>query len=223
MAYEFLKKLFTANDDGTTNALTYEELEKLIDGDNGLKIANIADGGYVDAQKHERIAEELKGVKKQLSEANGKIQEFKDMDIEGIKKAAEEYKESSEASIKELQEKLEKQDAIYSAKEFLNGYEFSSEFAKESVLNRFLEQGFKKDDSGKYLGAEDYMKSMKETHPDAFKADEPVPTPETKPTFAPNNGGNPPANGGKKMTLDEVMAYVNANPGTNIDALLDQM
>ncbi len=47
MAYEFLKKLFGKNEDGTPKSLTYDELETAIDGDKKLRIVNLEDGGYV--------------------------------------------------------------------------------------------------------------------------------------------------------------------------------
>lgn len=222
--YEFLKKFFEANEDGTTVPMTFEQLEEKINADSNIKIVDLSAGGYVDKQKHDRIAEELKGTKEQLTTANEQIQQFKDMDIEGIKKASEEYKVQSEASIKELQDKLDAQDMLFSAKEFLRGFEFSSEFAMESVLNKFMEQGFKKDENGKFLGADDYMKGLQESHPDAFKqAEEPKAEPQNQPFFSPNGGSQPPEAGAKKWTLEEVMAYANENPNTNIDALLDKM
>lgn len=219
MAYEFLKKLFGQNEDGTDKALTYTELEALLDAEGGPKVVDLSAGGYVDKQKSDRLSEELKGVKGQLAEANKKIQEFKDMDIDGIKAAAEAYKTESEASIKALQDKLDAQDARHSAEKFLSQYEFSSSFAAEAVLDKFISQGFKKDENGHYLGADDYMKGLKESNPDAFK-EEPAPAPEP-PIFTGGGAPNPPGGSGKKMTLDEIMAYANSNPGTNIDALID--
>lgn len=223
---EFLKKLFGTNEDGTEKAMTWSELETLLSVEGAPKIVDLSAGGYVDKQKHDRIKEELTGTKEQLAAANAKIQEFVDMDIDGIKNAAAEYKATSEASIKELQDKLEQQDNLYSAKDFLRGYEFSSEFAGETVLNQFLAQGFKKDEDGKYLGAEDYMNGLMEKHPDAFKPKEVKQAEESKnnPFFSRGGGNlNPPNNDGNPWTLEQVMEYANNNPGANIDALLDKM
>ena len=218
MKYEFLQKLFGTNEDGTEKALTYSELEALLDAEGGPKVVDLSAGGYVDKQKSDRLSEELKGVKAQLADANKKIQEFTDMDVDGIKAAAEAYKTESEASIKALQEQLDAKDAMYAAKDYLSKYSFSSTFAAEAILQKFIEQGFKKNEAGAYLGADEYMKGLKESNPDAFKVEQPG----GQPQFAGGGAPNPPGGSGKKMTLDEIMAYANANPGTNIDALLDE-
>ena len=39
MAYDFLKKLFPANEDGTPKAMTFEELEAAINADKGISLS----------------------------------------------------------------------------------------------------------------------------------------------------------------------------------------
>ena len=56
--YEYLKKLFAEGE-----ALTWEQLEAKIAAEKNLKLANIADGGYVAKEKLDAKITELSGVK----------------------------------------------------------------------------------------------------------------------------------------------------------------
>ena len=86
--YEYLKKLFKEVD-GQPEAITAEELIKRIQADKNLNIVNLKEGGYVSKDKFDAKETELTGIKTQLADANKEIQSYKDMDIEGIKKSAQ--------------------------------------------------------------------------------------------------------------------------------------
>ena len=62
-------------------------------------------GKDIEAEKQKLTAQkaELDGIKKQLNEANQQIESFKGMDIEGIKKAAEDWKVKAETAELEAQ------------------------------------------------------------------------------------------------------------------------
>lgn len=223
MAYEFLKKLFGANEDGTPKAMTYEELETAIDADEQLKVANVADGNWVTKETYDADKVELEETKKLLSEANTTIQSYEDMDIEGIKKSASDWKEKYDTDTKALKDKLDAQATEFAAKEFMSQYKFTSPLAQKAAMSEFMAKEFKRGDDGKFLGAEDFMAQMKEANPGAFVADDPAPPadpPAPKPRFAPPNPANPPKNG-KKMTLTEKMKYAAENPGVNVDTLFE--
>ena len=88
-----------------------------------------------------------------------------------------------------------------------------------------MKQEFKRDENGKFLGADDFMASMKEANPGAFVAEEP-PAPEDtpptlKPHFAPPKPATPPK-GGKKMSLTEKMKYASENPGIDVNTLFEE-
>ena len=79
MAYDFLKKLFPANEDGTPKAMTFEELEAAISADKGISLVNLKDGGYVSADKYSAKETELKGVQavyELYAPLQQKLQEF---------------------------------------------------------------------------------------------------------------------------------------------------
>lgn len=226
MAYEFLKKLFGSPKEGEKpKAMTYEELEAAIDADAKIQVVDIKAGGYVTKETLDTKDTELGGVRKQLEEANKEIQSYKDMDIDGIKKAAEDWEEKYKTDTEALSKKLEDQATEFAAKEYIGKYSFTSDLAREAATAAFMKQEFKLDENGKFLGADDFMASMKEANPGAFVAEEP-PAPEDtpptpKPHFAPPKPANPPK-GGKKMSLTEKMKYASENPGIDVNTLFDE-
>lgn len=158
--YEFLKKLFKEVD-GQPEAITAEELIKRIQADKSLNIVNLKDGGYVSKDKFDAKETELSGVKQQLTDANATIQSYKDMDIEGIKKSAQEWENKYKTDTKALNDKLAEQERAHQTDMFLSGYKFTSKAAQAGIRAEFEKKGFKLED-GVFLGAKDYMKSLME-------------------------------------------------------------
>ncbi len=83
---DFLKDLFG------DKALSFDDFKKVLEGAKTIKLANLADGGYVSKEKFDTKETELKNINIQLTEANKQIESFKGMDVEGIKKAADDWK-----------------------------------------------------------------------------------------------------------------------------------
>ena len=105
--------------------------------------------------------------KEQLETANTTIQSYKDMDIEGIKQSASDWEKKYNDDLKAMQDKLEGQAYDFALKEYVSGYQFTSDLVKEAVIAQLKAQGFKLND-GKFLGADDFMKQLKEANPSAF-------------------------------------------------------
>lgn len=105
--------------------------------------------------------------KEQLETANTTIQSYKDMDIEGIKQSASDWEKKYNDDLKAMQDKLEGQAYDFALKEYVSGYQFTSDLVKEAVITQLKAQGFKLND-GKFLGADDFMKQLKEANPSAF-------------------------------------------------------
>lgn len=224
MAYEFLKKLFGTPKEGEEpKAMTYEELEAAIDAAKDIQIVDIKAGGYVSKEKLDAKITELNGVKDQLKNANAEIQSYKDMDIDGIKDSAKEWESKYNAETKALQDKLDAQAKEFAAKEYMSKFKFTSPLAEKAAMAEFMAKEFKLGEDGKFLGADDFMESMKASNPGAFVVETPPadPAPTTpKPSFAPSNPANPPKSG-KKMTLTEKMKYMADHPGTDVNSLFD--
>lgn len=160
--------------------------------------------------KAENYKEELEGVKEQLETANTTIQSYKDMDIESIKQSAEDWKKKYEDDTKTLKDQMAKRDLEINTKEYLSKFKFANERVAKSIMNDFMAKEFKYED-GKFLGAEEYMTTLKESEPDSFLDDEKPPE-IVKPT-----GGSKPS---KKMSITDAMKYANEHPGVDIRTLI---
>ena len=119
------------------------------------------------------------------------------MDVEGTKKAADEWKIKYEQSVaeaktkeEEFNKKLEEQQYDFKLNEYVNGQKFTSDFAKKAYLAELKAQGFKLDADGNFLGANEYTEKFKAANQGVFAVEEAPtnPTPEVvlKPT-----GGQP--------------------------------
>lgn len=120
--------------------------------------------------------DEYNSLKKQLDEANSTIQSYKDMDIEGIKKSVEDYKQKLEKSEND-RKAFEHKTKISNYVKSLN---LRDEIYENHVTNLLIEKGLQFD-GDKLIGGDDVVNSFKENHSDAFKAEE-KPAPFTAPT-----------------------------------------
>lgn len=162
MAYEFLKKLFgTVKDGEQPKAMTYEELEAAIDGDKGITLVNLKDGGYVSKAKFDAKETELNGVQEQLNTANETIKGFEGQDVEGIKQKVSEWETKYNTDTQELRSQLAAQERSHAEDMFLSGYKFTSKAAKDGVLANLRGKKFQID-NGVLLGAKEYMQSLME-------------------------------------------------------------
>lgn len=162
--YEFLKKLFKEVD-GQPEAITAEELIKRIQADSKLKIVNLEDGGYVAKEKFDAKNTELTGVKKQLDDANKEIQSYKNMDIEGVKKSAQEWEEKYNTDTKALKDQIAQQERSHQTDRYLDTVGIKpGAMYREFVKKAFEAKEFKLDGE-KFLGADDFIASLK-TNPD---------------------------------------------------------
>lgn len=139
--------------------------------DKQVKLVNINSGDYVSKEKYVALKTQADGLDKQLKEASVEIQSYKGMDIDGIKKKAEEWEAKYNSDTQELQKKLEQQNYDFEAERYLGKYKFSSELAKKAAFADFREKKFQLQD-GVFLGADDYMKQLKESNPTAFVDEE---------------------------------------------------
>lgn len=152
--------------------------------------------------------------KEQLETANTTIQGYKEMDIEGIKKSVTDWETKYNTDTKALQDKLDGQAYDFALKEFVNGYQFTSDLVKEAVIAQLKAKEFKLND-GKFLGAEDFMKQLKEANPSAFVDEEQKPQPKI---VIPGVGKPTP---GQKLTMEQLMKLKNENPDMDITPYLE--
>lgn len=205
MAYEFLRKLFKKDENGAVIPMTYEELEAAIDADKGIKIADLSGGGYVAKDKFDAKETELKGIRKQLDDANTQIKSFEDQDVDGIKQKVADWEAKYNTDTQALKDQMAAQNRSHAEDMFLAGYKFTSKAARKGVLDEFRSKQFQLDEKGTFLGAKEFMSSLMEDedYKGAFVTENPAgdtnqgnggtnPPEGTKPRFSTGtNGGNP--------------------------------
>ena len=181
MAYEFLKKLFGTQKDGEEpKAMTYAELEAAIDADKKIQVVDVKAGGYVSKEKLDAKITELDGVKQQLSDANTTIQSYKDMDIDGIKQSAKDWEDKYNHDTQELNDKLAKQERDHQTDRYLDTVGLKPGAMYRDFVRRAFEERELKFENGKFTGADEVMKELRENpdYKDAFVVEEPE-EPET--------------------------------------------
>lgn len=102
----------------------------------------------------------------QLTEANTTIQSFKDMDIEGIQKSADEWKQKAETAEAERQA-FEHRTKLQA---YVKGLHLRDDIY-EAHVTKLLEDKGLKFDGDKLIGGEDVVQTFRESHADAFAPD----------------------------------------------------
>ena len=221
MAYEFLKKLFTVNEDGTPASMTYDQLEAAIDADKEIKLVNLSEGGYVDAKKFNAKVEDLTAAQKQMEGLNKEIQSLKDLDAEGLQKRLDDLQKKYDTDMQEMQTRAAERERSYAEDSFLRGYKFTSEPARREIARQLHEKNLQME-NGVLLGAKVYIDSLiaDEAYAGTFVVEEPKPAEDTKkkPMFAGGTGGGT-KKGAKTMSLSEKMRFISEHPDTDINSL----
>ena len=133
------------------------------------------------------LREERDNLKSQLSDANNEIKSYKDMDIDSIKKSAEDWETKYNDLVKEQNDAKEKSIREERTNTFFNDVKFASESAKAGVIAQFNAKDFKYDEeSKKFLGASEWLKELQEKDSGAFLSDVSNPRFTINPT-APTN------------------------------------
>ncbi|WP_418427918.1 phage scaffolding protein [Anaerotruncus massiliensis (ex Liu et al. 2021)] len=196
---EFLKSIFG------DAALTYDQLAEKLKGSTDVKLANLASGQYVDKGKFDAAQTELTGLREQLKSANESIEGFKKLDAEGLRKAAQEWKDKHAADTAALQEKLKAQ-----AKDSAVRLAVAKENVHDDALTMAaLDLGkITVAEDGTVAGLADQLSALRETKPFLFK------TGEKRQEYTPAAGGI--GKDPKQMNYTELCAYLEANPGAQI-------
>lgn len=167
-----------------------EEVINKIMAENGKDLEKAKSTTDKAAQDLVKAKEEIAAKEKLITEANAEIEKYKGMDIEGIKKSADEWKTKYEADTKAFQDQLAQKDYEFAVKEFTAQHKFTNDFVKDAFIENFKKQGFKLED-GKFLGADDYIKTFGEKNPGVFLVEEPPADPIPQ-IVKPIGGQTPP-------------------------------
>ncbi len=150
-----------------------------------------------DIQTEKDAAETLRT---QLSEANTQIEGFKSMDVETIKKSAEDW----EAKFKQSEADRAAFEHKTKVSGLVKGLKLRDDIYENYLTNALIEKELKFE-GDKLIGGDDVINAFRESHPDAFQT-EPIP-----PKFSYKTGGDGGSSGGVEA------AFMARNPGLKID------
>lgn len=169
MEYEYLKDLFGEG------SLSFAQFTEKLNASDKVKLINLKDGGYVGKDKFDAMQTERDGLRTQLRTANTTIQSYKDMDIDGIRRAVTDWETKYNTDTQALKQQLEAQSYAHTVEGAVSGMKFSSEAAKKAFVADLTAKKLPAQD-GKLLGLDDYVKVYKEADPGAFVSDQPAPS-----------------------------------------------
>lgn len=118
-----------------------------------------------DIQTEKDAAETLRT---QLSEANTQIESFKNMDIDKIKKSAEDW----EAKFKQSEADRAAFEHKTKVSGLVKGLKLKDDIYENYLTNALIEKELKFE-GDKLIGGEDVINAFRESHPDAFVTDKP--------------------------------------------------
>jgi hypothetical protein len=189
MKREFLKGLKITTEDGKEINLSDEIIESIMK-ENGADVENTKTklNGQI-----ENLQSEIKSKDEMLTNVNSEIEKYKGMDIENIKKSAEELQKKYsdfEVNAKAEKEKYEKviadQQYDFKLKEAISGFKFPNELTKEAFYSKLKAKNLPIENE-KLLGLDDYVKEIGEQNPGVFAVEEapkgPVETQPKLPTW----------------------------------------
>lgn len=150
--------------------MTKEQLEALGLNEEQIKEVFKLNGIAVNNAKadYETIKAEKETLEGQLKTANKEIESYKEMDIEGIKKAAEDYKIKFETAQTEAQKELEKIKFNHALENALKGAKAKNVKAVKALLDL---EGLKLNED-KIIGLDEQLESIKTENDYLFETEE---------------------------------------------------
>lgn len=134
-------------------------------------------------EKVKTLEAEVNNTKELLTNANKEIDSYKSMDIEAIKKSAEDYKTKYETAEKEHQAQLSQIEYDNKLGKYVDKLNLKNDIYKNAVISQIKEKELKFD-GDTLLGGEELVKGFKEKYAEAFVDTKP------KPNFADKTPGS---------------------------------
>lgn len=146
MSVEFLKALFS------DKALTFDEFAKAVADSKDIKLANLADGKYVDKQKLDDKAGELETANKTIADLQDAVKKFDGVDVEALNR-----------QIGELKEKYDKDTSALKLNSALDMALVSAKAKNPKLAKAALDLSLIKLDGDKLLGFDEQIAKIKES------------------------------------------------------------
>jgi len=115
---------------------------------------------------------ELDGLKKQLTEAGETIEGFKKLDIDGVKKSADDWKAKAEQAEKDAAAQIQQLKFEHALDGALTGAKAKNAKAVKALLDS---QALKLNEDGSILGLKEQLEKVKSENDFLFESDEPTP------------------------------------------------
>lgn len=139
-----------------------------------VRFVDLSEGGYVSKERYQELNTRIGGLETQLKDANSTIKSYKDMDIEGIKQSAADWEQKYNTETQKLNKQIEDDRKKFAAERFMDSQKIKSPLSRKAILQDFLAKGLEFKD-GTFVGADEYMKTVKEKYPDEFEQEEEKP------------------------------------------------
>ena len=146
MSVEFLKALFS------DKALTFDEFAKAVAESKDIKLANLADGKYVDKQKLDDKAGELDTANKTIADLQDAVKKFDGVDVEALNR-----------QIGDLKEKYDKDTSALKLNSALDMALVSAKAKNPKLAKAALDLSLIKLDGDKLLGFDEQIAKIKES------------------------------------------------------------
>lgn len=191
-----------------------EDLQALGLNEDQIKKVFELSGKDVNAEKKKTQAAEADRDqwKTRAETAEETLKGFDGVDVDGLNKQIEDWKNKAAEAQKDFQKQIEERDFNDALKEEMEAFKFTSEAAKKAIFAEVKEAGLKLKD-GKILGLSDLIGQIKEKDASAFAPDK-EPAKFTDPPKDPQ--GN--QTGFSNLSLAEKMKYANEHP-TSADVI----
>lgn len=174
-----------------------------------VRFVDLSDGGYVSKEKYGELDTAKKGIEKQLKDANATINSYKEMDIDGIKKSAEDWEKKYNEDTQKLNQQIENDRKTFAAERYIADQKIKSPLSRKAILQEFLAQNLEFKD-GAFSGADEYMKKVREQYPDEFEQEQEPNQGRQKGTWVRGTQGTY-----KPETKSEEAAYLEKKYGNN--------
>lgn len=133
--------------------------------------------------KIKTLETEVNNTKELLTNANKEIDSYKSMDIDAIKKSAEDYKAKYETAENDYKAQIAEMELNNKLEKYVDKLNLKNDIYKKEVISRIKEKELKFD-GDVLLGGDELVKGFKEQYTDAFNDTKP------KPNFADTTQGS---------------------------------
>lgn len=172
-----------------------EEIDKRVSAEIGK--------GFVAKADFDTKNTELKTVRGQLSEANKAIEEFKNLDIDGVRKAAAEWKEKAEQAERDAAQRIADMEFDGVLKDAIN----AAKGRNAKAITALLDVSALKQSKNQAEDIKSALANLREGNSYLFEEDN-----KTPPPYAPGTGSQ--SMGGTTTGVEAAFAAL--NPGLNL-------